>query len=125
MCIAFNSSLNWRKRDEVLSKFINGEINVLSCTDLASRGLDLGGRTSHVVNYDFPSNMSDYLHRVGRVGRVGQTMIGKVTNLVCGQTSIQVVQELERSVRLNQEMTDINSNIRSIIHDRHSAKLQD
>ena len=125
VCIAFNSSVNWRKRDEVLSKFINGEINVLSCTDLASRGLDLGGRTTHVVNYDFPSNMSDYLHRVGRVGRVGQTMIGKVTNLVCGQTSIQVVQELERSVRLNQEMTDINSNIRSVIHDRHSAKLQD
>ena len=123
VCIAFNSSLYWKKRGEVLAKFVRGEINVLSCTDLASRGLDLGGRTTHVINYDFPSNMSDYLHRVGRVGRVGQTKIGKVTNLVCGQSSIQVVQELERSVRLNQEMTDINSNIRSIIHNRHQEKL--
>jgi len=123
VCIAFNSSVYWKKRDEVLAKFINGEINVLSCTDLASRGLDLGGKTTHVINYDFPSNMSDYLHRVGRVGRVGQSEAGKVTNLVCGQTSIAVVQELELSVRLNQEISNINSNIRSIIHDRHSSKL--
>jgi len=123
VCIAFNSSVYWKKRDEVLAKFINGEIKVLSCTDLASRGLDLGGKTTHVINYDFPSNMSDYLHRVGRVGRVGQSEAGKVTNLVCGQTSIAVVQELETSVRLNQEITTINSNIRSVIHDRHTSKL--
>ena len=80
----------------MLKKFTNGDIGVLSCTDLASRGLNLDGRATHVINYDFPSNLSDYLHRVGRVGRVGQSKVGKVTSLVCGQVSISVVQELER-----------------------------
>ena len=74
-------------------------------------------------NYDFPSNLSDYLHRVGRVGRVGQEgMIGKVTSLVCGQVSIAVVQELERSVRLNSELPNVDANVRSIIQQRHEAK---
>ena len=123
VCVAFNSSVYWRKRSETLAKFTQGECNVLSCTDLASRGLDLGGRTAHVINYDFPSNISDYIHRVGRVGRVGQVgMTGKVTSLVCGQVSIAVVQELERSVRLNQEILNVDANVRSIIQQRHAVQ---
>jgi superfamily II DNA/RNA helicase len=122
ICIAFNSSLYWQKRTEILSKFTNGDINILSCTDLASRGLDLCGRATHVINYDFPCNISDYLHRAGRVGRVGQAKIGKVTSLVCGQVSIAVVQELERSMRLNQELANVDANVGSIIRQRHLSK---
>ena len=120
VCIAFNSSVYWRKRAEVLKKFTNGDIGVLSCTDLASRGLNLDGRATHVINYDFPSNLSDYLHRVGRVGRVGQSKIGKVTSLVCGQVSISVAQELERSVRLNIELPNVDANVPSLIQQRHA-----
>ena len=122
LCIAFNASLYWRERNEILSKFTKGDINILSCTDLVSRGLDLWGRATHVINYDFPCNISDYIHRAGRVGRVGQGKIGKVTSLVCGQASIAVVQELERSIRLNQELSNVDANVRSIIRERHMSK---
>ena len=122
VCMAFNSSVYFRERTKILKKFSKGEINIMSCTDLASRGLDLGGRTTHIINYDFPSNISDYLHRIGRVGRVGQEGIGRVTNLVCGQVSIGVVQELEKSVRLNRELLGVDANVRSIIHQRHADK---
>ena len=122
LCIAFNASLYWRERNEILSKFTKGDINILSCTDLVSRGLDLCGRATHVINYDFPCNISDYIHRAGRVGRVGQGKIGKVTSLVCGQASIAVVQELERSIRLNQELSNVDANVRSIIRERHMSK---
>lgn len=53
---------------------------ILIATDLAARGLDIPGRVDHVVNFDFPLNPVDYLHRAGRTGRAGAK--GKVTSLV-------------------------------------------
>ena len=47
----------------------------MSCTDLMSRGIDTHN-VSHVINYDFPLNPADYIHRVGRVGRVGGVQVG-------------------------------------------------
>ena len=48
----------------------------MSCTDLMSRGIDTHN-VSHVINYDFPLNPADYIHRVGRVGRVGGVQVGR------------------------------------------------
>lgn len=53
---------------------------VLVCTDLAARGLDMPGRVDHVVNFDFPRNPIDYIHRAGRTARAGVT--GKITSLL-------------------------------------------
>ncbi|PSC71941.1 DEAD-box ATP-dependent RNA helicase 39 [Micractinium conductrix] len=53
---------------------------LLVCTDLAARGLDIPGRVDHVVNFDFPLNPIDYLHRTGRTARAGAT--GRITSLV-------------------------------------------
>lgn len=53
---------------------------ILVATDLAARGLDIPGRVDHVVNFDFPLNPVDYLHRTGRTGRAGAK--GKITSLV-------------------------------------------
>lgn len=47
---------------------------ILIATDVASRGIDIGDIT-HVVNYDFPRNIEEYVHRVGRTGRAGRTGI--------------------------------------------------
>ena len=58
------------ERDEIMKKFRLGEIWVLVCTDLMSRGIDFKTVNS-VINFDFPLNPSDYIHRAGRVGRVG------------------------------------------------------
>ena len=62
--------IHWRLRGQILDDFLAGKFKILSCTDLVSRGIDTSN-VSHVVNYDFPSNVSDYIHRVGRVGRIG------------------------------------------------------
>jgi len=53
---------------------------VMVATDLAARGLDFPGRVDHVVNFDFPSNPVDYLHRTGRTARAGAP--GRVTSIV-------------------------------------------
>ena len=72
----------------------------------------------HVINYDFPSNASDYLHRIGRVGRVGSKQAPKVTSLVCGQTSVRVVQDLEMAVRMNREVEGTDGNVARVIKNR-------
>jgi len=58
------------ERDMAVEAFGRGEVNVLVATNVASRGLDIKG-VSHVVNYDFPSSMEPYIHRIGRTGRAG------------------------------------------------------
>ena len=55
-------------RLNILRKFRAGEIDILIATDLISRGLDLVN-ISHVINFDLPYNIDDYVHRVGRTGR--------------------------------------------------------
>lgn len=57
------------QRERVLDQFKNNEINILLATDIASRGLDITG-ISHVINYDIPATFEDYIHRIGRTGRV-------------------------------------------------------
>ena len=52
-------------------RFKNGTLPYLVSTDLASRGLDFRNN-GYVVNFDFPTTASDYLHRVGRTGRAGK-----------------------------------------------------
>ncbi|XP_055965471.1 probable ATP-dependent RNA helicase DDX43 [Sorex fumeus] len=59
-------------RERALENFKTGKVRILIATDLASRGLDVHDVT-HVYNYDFPRNIEEYIHRVGRTGRAGRT----------------------------------------------------
>nr|XP_006204492.2 probable ATP-dependent RNA helicase DDX43 [Vicugna pacos] len=59
-------------RERALKNFKTGKVRILIATDLASRGLDVHDIT-HVYNYDFPRNIEEYVHRVGRTGRAGRT----------------------------------------------------
>nr|XP_004660550.1 probable ATP-dependent RNA helicase DDX43 [Jaculus jaculus] len=59
-------------REKALENFKTGKVRILIATDLASRGLDVHDIT-HVYNYDFPRNIEEYVHRVGRTGRAGRT----------------------------------------------------
>merc|ERR1712066_346088 len=60
------------ERDWVLKEFKDGKSPILVATDVASRGLDVKD-IKFVINYDFPGNIEDYIHRVGRTGRAGAT----------------------------------------------------
>ncbi|KAJ7974595.1 putative Dead box ATP-dependent RNA helicase [Quillaja saponaria] len=60
------------ERDHVLNQFRTGKSPVLVATDVAARGLDIKD-IRVVVNYDFPTGVEDYVHRIGRTGRAGAT----------------------------------------------------
>ncbi|KAM9382199.1 putative ATP-dependent RNA helicase DDX43 [Phaethornis superciliosus] len=66
-------------REQALDDFKTGKVRILVATDLASRGLDVHDIT-HVFNFDFPRNIEEYVHRVGRTGRAGRT--GEAVTLV-------------------------------------------
>ncbi|NXJ67688.1 DDX43 helicase, partial [Rostratula benghalensis] len=66
-------------REQALEDFKTGKVRILVATDLASRGLDVQDIT-HVFNFDFPRNIEEYVHRVGRTGRAGRT--GEAVTLV-------------------------------------------
>jgi superfamily II DNA/RNA helicase len=58
-------------RTETLGRFKAGEVQLLVCSDVAARGLDLPA-VSHVFNFDVPVHAEDYIHRIGRTGRAGR-----------------------------------------------------
>ncbi|MGH1403308.1 MAG: DEAD/DEAH box helicase [Alphaproteobacteria bacterium] len=69
---AMHGDMAQSARMETLAKFKNGELTLLVCSDVAARGIDVDS-VSHVFNYDVPVNPDDYVHRIGRTGRAGQT----------------------------------------------------
>jgi ATP-dependent RNA helicase DeaD len=58
-------------RDRMMAKFRSGELRFLVATDIVGRGIDVTS-ISHIVNYDIPEFCDDYIHRVGRTGRMGR-----------------------------------------------------
>lgn len=81
-------------RQRTVDRLKSGKIDVLICTDVAARGLDVE-RVSHVVNYDIPSDPEVYVHRIGRTGRAGRE----------GQAILFVAQRERRLLKLIERMT--------------------
>ncbi|WP_307865587.1 DEAD/DEAH box helicase, partial [Streptomyces montanisoli] len=69
---AVHGDLGQGAREQALRAFRNGKVDVLVCTDVAARGIDVEGVT-HVINYQSPEDEKTYLHRIGRTGRAGAT----------------------------------------------------
>ncbi len=69
---ALHGDLAQSVRFATLERFKAGEIRLLVCSDVAARGIDIGG-LSHVFNFDVPHHSEDYVHRIGRTGRAGLT----------------------------------------------------
>lgn len=65
---AIHGNKNQNQRQRAITQFKNNEINILVATDIASRGLDIDDVT-HVINFDAPASIEDYIHRVGRTAR--------------------------------------------------------
>ncbi len=59
-----------REREEALRDFRSGRSRVLVATSVAARGLDIP-KVAHVINYDLPTSIDEYVHRIGRTGRIG------------------------------------------------------
>ncbi|MBI2632132.1 DEAD/DEAH box helicase [Candidatus Pacearchaeota archaeon] len=68
---AIHGGLSQAKRNKIMERFHAGKAEVLICTDVAARGLDIKG-VSHVYNYDIPPSSKEYIHRIGRTARAGK-----------------------------------------------------
>jgi superfamily II DNA/RNA helicase len=71
---ALHGDMTQGARNRTLTKLRHGDVKVLVATDVAARGIDVHGIT-HVINYDLPKFAEDYVHRIGRTGRAGNTGI--------------------------------------------------
>ncbi|NOX34220.1 MAG: DEAD/DEAH box helicase [Deltaproteobacteria bacterium] len=69
---ALNGDIAQNARERTINRLKNGYIDILVATDVAARGLDVD-RISHVINFDMPSKVEPYIHRIGRTGRAGRT----------------------------------------------------
>jgi len=90
-----------RERDWVLSEFKNGKVPILLATDVAARGLDVDD-IKVVINYDYPNNSEDYVHRIGRTGRRDKKGIAHTfftpQNSAKANDLIKVLQEANQQV---------------------------
>lgn len=142
--VSMNKSALEKIRRQQFQKFQTGQVNVLSTTDLASRGLDtkrvntflvnisileckiginLGYfiyyfQACHVINFEFPMFISDYIHRCGRIGRYTSATDCRVTNFISGIGQLDLVRKIEHAVRTNGTLPNVNANIHRIICDR-------
>lgn len=66
-----HGDMNQKQRDRVFADLRAGTLHLLVATDVVGRGIDVSG-ISHIINYDIPQDCDDYVHRVGRTGRMGR-----------------------------------------------------
>jgi len=76
-----------KKRLRILEEFTKGQLDILVATDVAARGLHIP-KVSHVFNYDLPDDCEDYVHRIGRTGRAGES--GKAISFACERYALNL-----------------------------------
>lgn len=86
-----------RERDRVMAKFRQSEIRFMVSTDVMGRGIDVTG-ISHIINFDIPTFSDDYVHRVGRTGRMGRE--GVAYTFVTPEEGIELTRIEQRIDRL-------------------------
>lgn len=92
--VRIHSDLNQRQRVSALSSFREGRHRIMVATDIAARGLDVP-RIQHVINYDLPNQVEDYIHRAGRTAR--GTLRGTVSSICTWKDKI-MVREIEAAL---------------------------
>ncbi|MBA4031086.1 MAG: ATP-dependent helicase [Planctomyces sp.] len=96
-----HGDLSQSLREGVLSRFRDGRLRLLIATDVMGRGIDISG-ISHIVNYDVPQDCDDYVHRIGRTGRLSSTeKIGSAITFVTREEGDQLT---NIEIRVNKEL---------------------
>jgi ATP-dependent RNA helicase DeaD len=109
-----HGDMNQGARDRVMTAFRAGRVRVLVATDVVGRGIDVTG-ISHIINYDIPNFCDDYVHRVGRTGRMGRE--GVAFTFVAPDEGPELTRIEERINRLlkRDEMKDFESRSRETL----------
>jgi len=85
-----------REREEALSDFKQGKMSILVATAVAARGLDIKN-VAHVINFDLPKTIDEYVHRIGRTGRVGNR--GKATSFFDSDIDMPLIGDLVKVLK--------------------------
>jgi ATP-dependent RNA helicase DeaD len=84
-----SGDLQQSKRDQVMKAFRQGKIRMLIATDVVGRGIDVSG-ISHIINYDVPEYHDDYIHRIGRAGRLSSAERGLAITFITREQGEQL-----------------------------------
>mmetsp|Transcript_51088 Transcript_51088/g.123316 ORF Transcript_51088/g.123316 Transcript_51088/m.123316 type:complete len:684 (-) Transcript_51088:125-2176(-) len=88
------------ERNEAISAYKSGNADVLVATDVAAKGLDFPAAVQHVINFDMPSEIENYVHRIGRTGRCGKTGVATTfINKSCDETTLLDLKHLLKEAR--------------------------
>ncbi|KAI9534508.1 putative ATP-dependent RNA helicase an3, partial [Dissostichus eleginoides] len=100
-CTSIHGDRSQRDREEALAQFRSGRCPILVATAVAARGLDISN-VKHVINFDLPSDIEEYVHRIGRTGRVGN--LGLATSFFNDKNSNITKDLLDILVEAKQEV---------------------
>ena len=114
--VCLHGQMTQPKRLGALTKFKSGGREILICTDVASRGLDIPS-VDVVINFDLPGHGKDYIHRVGRTARAGRS--GKAIALVT-QYDVEVYQRLEALLGTKLPELKLDEETVLVLHERVS-----
>lgn len=103
-CGSMHGDMQQRERDRVLQQLRDRKLKVLVATDVVGRGIDIS-TISHIVNYDVPQDSDDYVHRVGRTGRMGRDGIA-FTFVVPGEGDVLTAIEQKINKELIRDSID-------------------
>ncbi len=92
MAAVLHGDIPQKKRNYTIAQFKKNKIQILVATDVAARGIDVPS-ISHVINFDLPNNVTDYIHRIGRTGRAGAS--GVALSLL-SYKDLPIIKELEK-----------------------------
>lgn len=119
---SLHSDRHQADREKIIEMFKGGELRIIVATDVAQRGLDIPD-VRHVINFDMPANIDDYVHRIGRTGRAG--MEGWALSFYNDQDSYLVTDLVELLNEVGQGVPDWLANAsKEINHDRANARYR-
>jgi ATP-dependent RNA helicase DeaD len=123
-CDELHGDLSQAKREQVMKRFRDAEIQLLIATDVAARGLDVEGVT-HVFNYDIPQDSESYVHRIGRTGRAGMKGLA-ITLYASKDRSMLDLIEDELNIRIHKQNAETltNQNEQSDVQKKNTQKKQ-
>ena len=101
-----HGDMQQRDRERVMRRFRNAQVQYMVSTDVMGRGIDVTG-ISHIINFDIPSFSDDYVHRVGRTGRMGREGVAfTFVTPAEGQELTRIEQRIDRLL-IQEEMPDM------------------
>ena len=100
-----HSGMSQAQRERIMANFKSERLRLLVATNLASRGLDIPA-VSHVINYDMPDNLEEYVHRIGRTARMGRQ--GTAITFVSDMQDFDLLDKLQEHLGNDLKLAHLN-----------------